>query len=105
NHRQVLITLTTPVRRYVTTLPARTQVIPHIVGQHAVLDQHVARALMTFVVEGEVSPLARHRAVVHERDQRTGDPLAHFAGVHRGLFHDGVGLETVTTGLVEQDAA
>ena len=60
---------------------------------------------VALVVEAERAPLAGHRAVVDERDERRGDQLADLAGVDAGALGDEVGLEAVAARLVEQHAA
>ena len=99
------VTLATAVARRVATFLASTQVVPHVLGQDAVLDQDVSRTWSSLVVHREVSPFTGHRAVVDQRHQGTGHLLADLAGVHRGLLQDGVGLEAVSTRLVKEDAA
>ena len=49
-------------------------------------------------------PLGRDAVVVGAHDGRRDD-LAHLAGVDAGALGDGVGLEAVAAGLVEQHAA
>ena len=82
----------------------RLEPVPHVVGQHAVLDEHVARRGASLVVDLERAPLEVHRPVVDERHERARDELAHAARVDRGLLQDGVGLEPVSARLVEEDA-
>ena len=54
---------------------------------------------------GQRAPLAGHRAVVDDGDERRGDELAGLAAVHAGALADEVGLEAVAARLVEQHAA
>ena len=86
------------------SLRARMQV-PHVVGEHAVLDEHVPLGGVTFVVEAERAPLSGHRAIVDERDVLGRDLLTDLAGVDAGALGDGIGLQSVAAGLVEQHAA
>ena len=60
---------------------------------------------MALVVEADGAPLAAHRAVVDQRDERRGHQLALLAAVHAATLGDQVGLEAVTARLVEQHAA
>ena len=86
-------------------LLARPQEVVHVVGEDAVLDEHVALGEGALVVDGEGSPLLGHGAVVDQRDPRVGHPLADAAGEHRRALGHQVGLETVAAGLVEQHPA
>ena len=60
---------------------------------------------MAFVVDADGTPLARHGAVVDQRDERRRDEIAAATRVHGRTLRDQVGLETVTACLVEQHAA
>ena len=84
---------------------ARAHEVPHVVGEHAVLDEHVALRGRAFVVDRVRAPLARVRAVVDQRDERRRDQLADAAAEHRRVLVDEVGLEPVAARLVEQHAA
>ncbi|MFM7525944.1 MAG: metallopeptidase TldD-related protein [Actinomycetota bacterium] len=48
---------------------ACAQVIPHVVGEHTVLNQHVALRWVTLIVDTDGTPLGGHRAVVDQRDE------------------------------------
>ena len=76
HHREVLVALAAAVSRGQTTLLAGPELVPHVVGEHTVLNQDVVAGRTALVVDGEVAPLAGHGAVVDERDQRGGDLLA-----------------------------
>src|ERR1700739_2864226 len=82
---------------------ARSQIVPHIVSEHSVFYKNVSRTGTTFVVDRQVTPLARHRAVVDQGHQWTGDELSDLAGIHRTLLQDGVGFKAGAACLVEQD--
>ena len=57
-----------------------------------------------FVVDGERAAAVGDGAVVHHRDARRGDALAHEAGEGAGFLAVEVAFEAVADGLVEQDA-
>ena len=59
---------------------------------------------VALVVDRQRAPLAGHRAVVDDGDERRGDELAGLARVDAGALGDVVGLEAVAAGLVEQHA-
>ena len=105
HHRQVHVALAPAVAARRPALLARPEVVPHVVGEDAVLDEHVALRRVALVVDRERAPLAGHRAVVDDGDERRGDELADLAGVHAGALGDVVGLEAVAARLVEQHAA
>ena len=92
-----------PARR--AALLAGAYDVPHEIGEHAVLDQHVALRGVTLVVDRERSPLVRVAAVVDQRDERRCDVLPHLTFEHRRVLEDVVGLESVAARLVEQHAA
>ena len=99
----MLVALAAAVARRGPPLLAGPQPVPHVVGEHAVLDEDVAGGRPALVVDGERAPLAAHGAVVDQRDQGAGHQLADLADVDRGVLHDVVGLEPVPAGLVEED--
>ena len=105
HHRQVLVALAPAVARPGPALLAAAQEVPHVVGEHAVLDEHVALGRRALVVDGQTAPLLGHGAVVDERDAGRGHLLAELAGEHRRALGDEVGLEAVAARLVEQHAA
>ena len=105
HHRQVLVGLAPTVAAARAPVLARAHEVPHVVGEHAVLDEHVALRGRAFVVDRVRAPLARVRAVVDQRDERRRDELADVAAEHRRVLVDEVGLEPVTARLVEQHAA
>ena len=76
HHRQVLVRLAPAVAAARPALLARAHEVPHVVGEHAVLDEHVALRGRAFVVDRVGAPLARVRAVVDQRDERRRDLLA-----------------------------
>ena len=82
----------------------RADEVPHVVGEDAVLDEHVALRRRAFVVDRVRAPLARVRAVVDQRDERRRDQVADATSEHRRVLVDQVGLEAVTARLVEQHA-
>ena len=73
HHRQVHVALSPAVAGLLAALLAGPQVVPHVVGEHTVLDEHVVLARVAFVVDADRAPLAAHRAVVDQRDERRGD--------------------------------
>ena len=70
HHRQVHVTLAAAITRLGTAFLACPEVVPHEVGEHTVLDEHVVLAGVALVVDADGTPLAAHRAVVDERDER-----------------------------------
>ena len=76
HHRQVLVALPAAVARAGPALLARAQEVVHVVGEDAVLDEHVALGQRALVVDREGAPLLGHGAVVDQRDARVGHPLA-----------------------------
>ena len=105
HHGQVLVGLAPPVARGHPTLLAGPEVVPQVVGEHAVVDEDVALGRPALVVDGEGPPLGPHRPVIDQGDQGAGHQLADPAGVHRGVLDDVVRLEPMAAGLVEEDAA
>ena len=59
----------------------------------------------TLVVDREMPPLAGHRAVVDQGDERGGHGLAHPTGEHAGRLGHEISLEAMAAGFVEQHAA
>ena len=105
HHRQVHVALAPAVAALRATFLAGPEVVPHVVGEHPVLDEHVVLAGVAFVVDADRAPLGAHRAVVDERDERRGDQLAGLVAVDAGALRDQVCLEAVAARLVEQHAA
>ena len=105
HHRQVLVALAPTVAGPRASLLAGPQVVPHVVGEDAVLDEDVALGGRALVVDGVAAPLLGHGPVVDERDQRRGHLLAEAALEHRGALVDQVLLQPVAAGLVEQHPA
>ena len=101
----MLVGLAPPVARRQPPLLAGPQVVPQVVGEYALVDEHVALGRTALVVDGEGPPLRAHGAVVDQGHQGAGHLLADHAGVDRRVLDDVVGLETVAARLVEQDAA
>ncbi len=56
HHRQVLVALAATVARLRAALLAGPEVVPHVVGEHAVLDEHVALGGVALVVDGDACP-------------------------------------------------
>ena len=104
HHRQVLVRLAAAVARRRAALLAGPQAVPHVVHQHAVLDQDVALGRAALVVDGEAAPLTTHRAVVDQGHERRRHLLADAAGEHRRTLGHQVGLEAVAARLVEHHA-
>ena len=104
HHRQVLVRLAPAVAAARAPVLAGAHEVPHVVGEHAVLDEHVALRGRALVVDRVRAPLACVRAVVDQRDQRRRDELADVAAEHRRVLVDEIGFEPVTARLVEQHA-
>ena len=105
DHREVLVALASAVARRCPTLFARTEVVPHVVGQNSVPDQHVALGGPAFVVDHEAAPVGPERAVVDERDSRARDHLAEAACVRGAVLQDVVSFEAVPASFVKKDPA
>ena len=105
HHGQVFVRLTTTVSTLRTTLVASTQVVPHVVSENSIFDQHVVLRRMAFVINGDRSPFMRHRAVVDQCHERRSDEFTNFALVHTGAFGNKVSFKAVTTCLMEQHSA
>ena len=105
HHRQMLVALAAAVARAVSALLFGSEVIPHVIHQHAVLDQHIAAGRVAFVVYRVAAPLVGHRAVVYERHQRRSHQLADPPGEDRSVLGDVVGFQAVAASFVEQNAA
>ena len=104
HHREVLVRLSPSVAAARTPLLAGAYEVPHVVGQHPVLDQDVALRGCALVVDRVRAPLARQATVVDQGHQRRRDLLAHPAPEHRRVPLDEVGLEPVAARLVEEHA-
>ncbi len=104
-HGQVAVALPPTVAARRASFLARPHDVPHVVGEHAVLDEDVALRGMTLVVDRERSPLVRVSAVVDDGHERRGDRLAQLALEHRRVLEDVIGFEPVAARLVEQHAA
>ena len=76
HHRQVLVRLAPAVAAARASVLACPHEVPHVVGEHAVLDEHVALRGRALVVDRVGAPLARVGAVVDQRDERRRDQLA-----------------------------
>ena len=101
----MLIALATTVARTNTTLFAGPQVVPHVVGEHAVLDQDVVAGRAPFVVDGEMAPLAGHGAVIDQGDAVGGHLLADAPGEDGSGLGDKIGFKAMTARLVEENTA
>ena len=106
HHRQVLVRLAPAVAAARATLLAGAHEVPHVVGEHAVLDEHVALRGRAFVVDRVRAPLAA-RSVPSSTSVTSGDATCSptLTPEHRRVLVDEVGLEAVAARLVEQHAA
>ena len=100
----MLITLTPTVATWCAAFFTGTNVIPHVIGEHTILNEHVALACMTFVVNTNSAPFARHCAVVYQRDKRRRHKFAHAVCIHTGATRNKVCFQTMATCFVKQHA-
>ena len=102
HHREVHVTLASAVAALSMIFFSCAEVVPHVIGEHAIFDECVFLAVMTFVVNTNCAPFSAHGAVVNESNERRCHHLAYFAAVHACTFTYKVGFQTMTTGFVKE---
>ena len=70
HHWQVFVRLTTTVTTLRTTFITCSQVVPHVVSENSIFDQHVVLRWVAFIVNGNRTPLMCHRAIINQCHER-----------------------------------
>src|SRR2546423_8465774 len=93
HHREMLVRLSPSVAALLPTFLPRPDQVPHVVGEDAVLDEHVVARRRSLVVDRVGTPLASERPVVDQRHQRRRDLLAGAAAEHGRVLGDEDGFD------------
>ena len=71
---------------------SRPNVIPHVIDEHTIFDEHISTGWLTLVVKRPRTPLAINGAVVDERHQRRRNKFADSTRIHTRTLRNVVGL-------------
>ena len=102
--RRVAVALAAAVARGLDAVVARGDRVVQVGREHAVLHEVRRAGVVALVVDVDRAARALVGGVVHDVDERLGDPLADLVGVDRDALAVEVRLHAVADRLVEEDA-